>query len=114
MERGAPMVCWGRLLQKPMTNLDRQFKEKIMRGGSILRVRAIQTGLLLAGAVLLLGPGTSLAAAPTLGADCGAGASIAGADEAGKITLGGKGTTRTPTFSATWTNAPAGTPMSAD
>ena len=63
------------------------------------------------GAVPLLWPGTSLAA-PTLGPDCGAGASIVGSDLAGKVTLGTNVTTCTLTFSSTWANAPACTAVS--
>ncbi len=76
----------------------------------VLRTRAVMTGLLLSGAVLLLWPGMSLAAAPTLGPDCGAGASIVGSDSAGKVTLGtgaSNTSTCTLTFASPWANAPA-------
>ena len=53
--------------------------------------------VLLAGTALLLWAGTSFAA-PTLGADCGAGASIVGSDSAGKVELGTGARTCTLTF----------------
>src|SRR5712692_4990569 len=37
----------------------------------LLRTIAVLTGLLVAGAVPLLGPGTALAVTPSLGSDCG-------------------------------------------
>ena len=43
---------------------------------------------LLAGTVVMFWSAISLAGTPTLGADCGTGASIAGSDAAGKVTLG--------------------------
>ncbi len=76
----------------------------------VLRTRRVITALLLAGAVLLLWPGTSFAAAPTLGPDCGAGASIVGSDSAGKVTLGtGASNTSscTLTFASPSVSAPA-------
>ncbi len=77
------------------------------------RAIAVLTALLLVGALLLLWPGMSFAAAPTLGPDCGAAASVAGSDSAGKVTMGtGVRSTCTLTFSATWTDAPACTAMS--
>ena len=61
----------------------------------------------LAGAALLLWPGMSFAA-PTLGADCGAGASIEGSDLAGKVTVGTNTVgTCTLTFALPSTNAPS-------
>ncbi len=68
------------------------------------------SAFLFAGAALLLWSATSFAAAPTLGADCGAGASIVGSDSAGKVTLGtGASTTSTCTltFALPSLNAPA-------
>src|SRR5438876_9579434 len=60
------------------------------------------------GAVLLLSPATSFAA-PSLGADCGARASVVGADGEGKVTLGTgvAGNTRTLPFTVTLLNEPA-------
>ncbi len=81
-----------------------------MRQG-VLRIRVATTALVLTVAVLPpLWPGTSSAATPTLGADCGAGASIVGSDSAGKVTLGtGASDTSacTLTFSPAWASAPA-------
>ncbi len=74
---------------------------------SVLRTRAVLTALFLVGSILLLWPGMSLAAAPTLGPDCGTGASIVGSDSAGKVTIGAGGGTCTLTFSAARPNAPA-------
>src|SRR3990172_9700313 len=78
---------------------------------NVLRRRAVLTAVLLIGAAALLWPGASLAA-PTLGADCGSGASIVGSDSAGKVTLGTRtgpiGYGRcTLTFSVPSTSAPA-------
>ncbi len=80
-----------------------------MRQG-IARIGVV-LGSLLTGAVLLLTAGTSFAASPDLGADCGAGASIVGSDLAGKATMGDSTGTCTLTFSAPLTNAPACTAM---
>ena len=68
-----------------------------MRQG-ILRTRAVLT-VLLTGTALLLWSGTSFAA-PALGADCGAGASIVGSDSAGKVELGTGARTCTLTHDA--------------
>ena len=73
---------------------------------SVLGTRAFLTALVLAGAVLLLGPGTAFAA-PALGVDCGAGASIMGSDSAGKVMVGTGVTTCTLTFTIPALNAPA-------
>ncbi len=75
---------------------------------SVLRTRAFLTALVLAGAILLLGPGTA-SAAPALGADCGAGASIMGSNSAGKVMVGTGVTTCTLTFTipSSFLNAPA-------
>jgi hypothetical protein len=62
---------------------------------------------IMAGAVVLLSSAISFAGVPTLGADCGIGASIAGSDSAGKVTLGQGTTSCTLTFSVSYTNAPA-------
>lgn len=66
------------------------------------------TAVLLAAGVLLCWPGTSFAV-PTPGPDCGAGASIVGADTAGKVTLGTGRTTGTCTitFSSAFVNTPS-------
>src|SRR5438093_8439501 len=79
-----------------------------MRQG-VLRTRAVMTAVLLTAAILLLWSGTSSAAPPTLGADCGAGASIMGSDSAGKVEIGtgGYGSACTLTFTSEWANAPA-------
>jgi len=70
--------------------------------------KGVVMGALLMGAVLLLSPATSFAA-PSLGADCGAGASVVGSDGAGKVTLGTgvAGNTCTLTFTVTLLNEPA-------
>jgi len=73
---------------------------------SVLGTRAFLTALVLAGAVLLLGPGTAFAA-PALGVDCGSGASIMGSDSAGKVMVGTGVTTCTLTFTIPALNAPA-------
>ena len=67
--------------------------------------KGVVMGALLMGAVLLLSPATSFAA-PSLGADCGAGASVVGSDGAGKVTLGTgvAGNTCTLTFTVTLLN----------
>ena len=62
--------------------------------------------VLLAGTALLLWAGASFAA-PTLGADCGAGASIVGSDSAGKVEIGTGARTCTLTFTLPPLNAPA-------
>jgi len=64
----------------------------------------------LTGTALLLVAAGSLAAPPTLGSNCGAGATIVGSDAAGKLTLGAgaSDTSRcTLTFSVAGANAPA-------
>ena len=75
-----------------------------MRQG-ILRTRAVLT-VLLTGTALLLWSDTSFAA-PALGADCGAGASILGTDSAGKVEIGTGARTCTLTFTLPPLNAPA-------
>ncbi len=72
----------------------------------VLRTRANVAGLLLMAAVLLLWPAASFAA-PTLGPDCGAGASIVGNDSAGRVTMGTGMGTCTLTFGSAAANAPA-------
>lgn len=63
---------------------------------------------LIAGAAVMLWSAASFAGAPTLGSDCGSGASIVGSDSAGKVTLGtGSQSTCILTFSVPYTNAPA-------
>ncbi len=62
---------------------------------------------LIAGAVVALWASVSFAGSPSLGPDCGAGASLVGDDSAGKVTMGSDGSTCTLTFSAPMTNPPA-------
>jgi hypothetical protein len=72
----------------------------------VLRMRSVLS-VLLTGAVLLLWPGVSFAAAPIVGADCGSGASIEGSESAGKVTMGrGTGSNCTLTFTSPWANPP--------
>jgi len=71
------------------------------------RTRGVLVTLFM-GAVVLLWSAVSFAGTPTLGPDCGASASIAGSDSAGKVTLGqGAASSCTVTFSVPYTNAPA-------
>jgi hypothetical protein len=87
----------------------RKSRSRMMRQIA-LNGKALVTAIVLTAAVSLLWPGTSLAVPPTLGPDCGAGASIVGTDSVGKVTMGtgaGAGNTCTLTFESTWTNAPA-------
>ena len=63
---------------------------------------------LVAGTLLLISPAISMAGMPTLGTDCGTGATIAGSDSAGKVRLGtGVAGTCTLAFSVPYTNSPA-------
>jgi hypothetical protein len=66
---------------------------------------------LIAGTVVLFWSAISFAGTPTLGPDCGAGASIMGSDSAGKVTLGTDSSTCTLTFGVPYTNPPACTAM---
>jgi hypothetical protein len=69
-----------------------------------------RTGLLaiiVTGAAALLLSATAFAGTPSLGAGCGSGATIAGSDTAGKVTLGLNNTVCVLTFSTAFTNAPA-------
>lgn len=77
---------------------------------NVLGKRAVLPILSIA-AALLLWPAASFALSPTLGADCGLGASIVGADAAGKVMVGENVSTCTLTFSAPWPNPPACTAM---
>jgi hypothetical protein len=61
---------------------------------------------LIAGAAVMLWSAASFAGAPTVGPDCGSGASIVGSDSAGKVTVG-SGSTCTLTFAVPYTNPPA-------
>ena len=73
-------------------------RQNVLRGGAVS----------LMAAALLLWPGTSFAFTPTLGTDCGAGASIVGSQWAGKVTMGaGTTTTCMLTFTSPFLNAPA-------
>ena len=62
-----------------------------------------------AATAVLLWSTASFAAPPTLGPDCGTGASIVGSDSAGKVEIGtgGYGSACTLTFTSEWANAPA-------
>jgi hypothetical protein len=60
--------------------------------------RGVLTALL-AGAAMVLWSAASFAATPTLGPDCGTGATLVGSDDAGKVTLG----TPDPTLPVTGT-----------
>src|SRR6266516_705390 len=78
-------------------------REKVWRSKGQLKV-------LLVGMTLLLWSAASFAATPTLGPDCGAGASIVGSDSAGKVELGTDASHRstcTLTFASLGVNAPA-------
>ena len=66
---------------------------------------------LIVGSVVLLWSAVSFAGTPSLGLDCGTGASLAGSDEAGKVTLGADAGTCTLTFSVPPLNPPACTAM---
>ncbi len=61
--------------------------------------------IMVAALVLLAAP--AFAGTPTLGAGCGTGASIAGSDTAGKLTLGTGSNICVLTFSTAFANAPA-------
>jgi hypothetical protein len=60
-----------------------------------------------AAAALMLSAASFAGATPTLGSDCGAGASIVGSNSAGKVTLGATPATCTVTFTTPYANAPA-------
>jgi hypothetical protein len=76
------------------------------------RTRGALTAILV-GTAVLFWSAISLAGVPTLGPDCGTGASIVGSDAAGKVTLGTPDPlipstgTCTVTFSVPYTNPPA-------
>jgi hypothetical protein len=72
----------------------------------VLKMKVELAGLLMA-AALLLSPSTSFSAAPALGPDCGAGASVVGSDSAGKVRLGTGVRTCTLVFASTFPTAPA-------
>ncbi len=79
---------------------------------AVLRTKAA-LAVLLAGTAVLLWSTVSFAAPPTMGANCGAAASIVGTDSAGKVKLGtGVASTCTLTFALPSLNAPAWTAMS--
>lgn len=59
------------------------------------------------GSVVLLWSAVSFAGMPSLGLDCGTGASLVGSDEAGKVTLGAGVSTCTLAFSVPPLNPPA-------
>ena len=62
---------------------------------------------ILAGTAVLFWSAFAFAGVPSLGSDCGTGASIVGSDSAGKVTLGAAPSSCTLTFSVPYTNAPA-------
>jgi hypothetical protein len=62
---------------------------------------------ILAGTAMLFWSAIAFAGTPSLGADCGAGASIVGSDSAGKVTVGASQNVCTITFSVPYPNAPA-------
>ena len=76
-----------------------------MRHGILRRtgIRAVMA----TGAAALLLSASAFAGTPSLGAGCGSGASIAGSDTAGKVTLGGDSGVCILTFSTAYANAPA-------
>jgi hypothetical protein len=59
------------------------------------------------GAAALALSATAFAGTPSLGAGCGAGASITGSDTAGKVTLGSNSGVCVLTFSTAFANPPA-------
>ena len=75
-------------------------RHRVMRKTGALAV------MMAAAAVLILSA-TSFAGTPSLGSGCGSGATIAGSDTAGKVTLGQSNTVCVLTFSAPLANAPA-------
>ncbi len=75
------------------------------RGAS--RAGSLGTAIILMGAALLFWQSAAFAGTPTLGADCGAGATMVGSDFAGKVTMGTSLGSCTLTFSAPYANAPA-------
>jgi hypothetical protein len=69
-----------------------------------------RTGMLavvVIGVTALVFSTTAFAGTPSLGAGCGAGASIAGSDTAGKVTLGSDSGVCVLTFSTAFANPPA-------
>lgn len=62
---------------------------------------------IVAGTAMLFWSAIVFAGTPTLGPDCGAGASIVGSDSAGKVTLGVNHNTCALSFSVSLPNAPA-------
>ncbi len=77
-----------------------------MRHRSSMATGKLTLLMMTAAAVLMLSA-TSFAGTPTLGAGCGSGATVAGSDTGGKVTLGTGNTYCILTFSGTYTNAPA-------
>lgn len=70
-------------------------------------VKAVSAVALISAAILA-GSALAFAGTPTLGVDCGVGASMVGSDLAGKVTLGVPTTSCTLTFGVPYTtNAPA-------
>jgi hypothetical protein len=62
---------------------------------------------ILVGTAMLFWSAIAFAGTPSLGANCGVGASIVGSDSAGKVTLGASQNECTLTFSVPYPNAPA-------
>jgi len=75
-------------------------------GREVSRIHGALAALIV-GSVVLLWSAVSFAGMPSLGPDCGAGASLVGSDEAGKVTLGTDVATCTLTFSVPPLNPPA-------
>ncbi len=72
----------------------------------VMRKTGALAVMMAAVAVLILSA-TSFAGTPSLGSGCGGGATIAGSDTAGKLTLGTDNTVCVLTFSTPFPNAPA-------
>jgi hypothetical protein len=97
--------------RNPFGSLLRGLQRSVETAASQLAIHSPKRFDLLLGllAIMVVMPcSIALAAAgPTLEADCGTGATIVGADSAGKVTLGEGVTTCTIDFSTQWPNAPA-------
>jgi hypothetical protein len=96
-----------RSLFAPPEALQSFVETALSRLNSIRALKRSRSLTCLIALVVLMPYSVASAAAPTLEADCGTGATIAGSDSAGKVTLGEGVTTCTLEFSAQWPNAPA-------
>jgi hypothetical protein len=76
-----------------------------MRYGIMSKTGAL--AVMMAAAAVLILSASSFAGTPTLGSNCGSGATIVGSDTAGKVTLGAEPTTCTLTFGTAYANPPA-------